>query len=147
MICQQFNLKALFPVNRLNAPVFDFVKQIDRVYRGLGIPALYGTLSILANKSVFFIGDRGTGKTRIIRLIPPIDRTETSKWDTFTLQELSNYCQQLSGNEKYLADKHLVFKVEEFSTLSDYHREIFLTVCSKIVLMVTIGTLQSTFDI
>lgn len=132
MMCQQFSLEPLFPVNRLNAPVFDFVKQIDQVYRGLGIPALYGTLSILANKNVFFIGDRGTGKTRIIKLILAIDGTETSKWDTFTLQELNHYYQQLSGKQKNLTDKHLVFKVEDFSTLSDYHREIFLTVCSKI---------------
>lgn len=131
-MCHQFNLETLFPVNRFNAPVFDFVKQIDQVYRGLGIPTLYGTLSILANKSVFFIGDRGTGKTRIIKLIPSIEGTETSKWDTFTLQELNYYCKELSGNQNLLTDNHLVFKVEDFSTLSDYHREIFLTVCSKI---------------
>jgi len=131
-MCPQTSLDFLFPVNRLNFPVFDFIKQVDQVYRGLGIPTLYGTLSILANKSVFFISDRGTGKTRIIKLIPPIDGTETSKWDTFTLEELSCYCQRLSEDQECLANKHLVFKVEEFSTLSDYHREIFLTVCSKI---------------
>jgi len=111
---------------------FDFINQIDWVYRGLGIPTLYGVLSILANKSVFFIGERGTGKTRTINLIPPIGGTEISKWDTFTLEELNRYCCKLAGELDYIENKHMVFKVEDFSTLSDYHREIFLTVCSKV---------------
>jgi len=33
-----------------------------------------------------------------------------------------------------LKAKNLVFKVKDFSTLSEYHREIFLTICSKISL-------------
>jgi len=126
------SLFRLFPVGRRPMEVFDFVKQIDVEYTGLGIPTLYGTLSILANKSVFFIGGRGTGKTRIIDLIPKIDGTEVQNWDTFTLGELNDYCYDLIDSEDYIANKHLVFKVQEFSTLSDYHREIFLTVCSKI---------------
>jgi len=116
--------------------VFDFINQIDRVYRGLGIPTLYGVLSILANKSVFFIGERGTGKTRTIKLTPQIDGTYLSKWDTFTYQELSNYCRSLidpSATTKIVENKHLVFKIEEFATFSDYHRELFLTVGSRII--------------
>jgi len=126
------NLKPLFPIGRCRMTVFDFTNQIDQVYRGLGIPTLYGVLSILANKSVFFIGERGTGKTRTINLIPPIGGTEISKWDTFTLEELNKYCCDLAGELDYIENKHMVFNVEDFSTLSDYHREIFLTVCSKV---------------
>jgi hypothetical protein len=127
------NLKPLFPINRFNFPVFDFIIQIDRVYRGLGIPTLYGVISILANKSVFFIGDRGTGKTRTIKLIPQIDGTYVSKWETFTYEELSNCCKSLTGSSEVVEDKHLVFKIEEFATFSDYHREMFLTVGSRLI--------------
>ena len=129
----QSDLEALFPVNRLNAPVFDFVKQIDKVYRGLGIPTLYGTLSILANKSVFFIGDSGTGKTRIVRTVPPIEGTYVRNCDAITMDELNQYCRKLSGELGYVDGKHLVFNIPEFSTLTKYHRENFLTVCSRLI--------------
>ena len=118
----------------------EFIEKLEGVYPGLGIPVLYGTLSILANKNVFYIGGRGTGKTRIINCIPEIEGTYSSKWDTFTLGELDILCSSFSNqvdDNKFLGnigvhDKHFVFKVEDFSTLSEYHREIFLTVCSKI---------------
>jgi len=113
--------------------VSDFINQIDLVYRGLGIPTLYGTLSILANKSVFFIGERGTGKTRTVKLIPSLKGTLASKWDTFTYQELSNFCKSLANSSKVVENKHLVFKIEEFATFTDYHRELFLTVGSKLI--------------
>ena len=129
------NLKLLFPIGRCRLTVFDFINQIDRVYRGLGIPTLYGVLSILANRSVFFIAGRGTGKTRTIKLVPPIPHTYVSKWDTLTYQELSNYCVKLIEHPliPIVKNKHLVFKVEEFATFSKYHKELFLTVGSKIV--------------
>lgn len=130
------NLKPLFPTGRCRITVWDFIKQIDQVYRGLGIPTLYGVLSILANKSVFFIGERGTGKTRTIKLVPRIEGTYVSKWDTFTYQELSAYCRSLinpSATTKIVENKHLAFKIEEFATFSDYHRELFLTVGSRII--------------
>ena len=131
------SLRYLFPRGRLPLSyVHDFIKQVESVYRGLGIPALYGTLSLLANKSVFFIGGRGIGKTRLINCIPDIKNVETSKWDTFTLGELDNLCAKYSDDSNSvfpgLSDKYFVFKVEDFSTLSEYHRTIFLTVCSKI---------------
>jgi hypothetical protein len=116
-----------------NATMNDFPKQIEAVYKGLGIPVLYGVLSVLANKSVFFIGGRGSGKTRIIKCIPEIEGYESCRWDTFTLGELDALCAFYSTDTSIgVTDKKFVFKVEEFSTLSEYHREIFLTVCSKI---------------
>lgn len=127
------NLKHLFPIDRFNFMIFDFINHIDQLYRGLGIPTLYGVLSILANKSVFFIGERGTGKTRTVKLIPSLEGTLVSKWDTFTYQELSNYCKPLAYSSKVVENKHLVFKIEEFATFSDYHRELFLTVGSKLI--------------
>ena len=120
-----------------NEDIHDFVVQVESVYRGLGIPVLYGFLSILANKNVFFIAGRGTGKTRTINCIPDIKGRESSKWDTFTLTELSNLCRKYSeptlhGSDPIVINKHFVFRIEDFSTLSEYHRMIFLTVCSKI---------------
>ena len=133
------SLKYLFP-SEGEMDFNNFIYQVEAIYKGLGIPVLYGTLSILANKNVFYIGGRGTGKTRIINCIPEIEGTYSSKWDTFTLGELDALCSSFSNqvdDNKFLGnigvhDKHFVFKVEDFSTLSEYHREIFLTVCSKI---------------
>jgi hypothetical protein len=114
------------------ASIHDFVTQVERTYRGLGLPVLYGTLSILANKSVFYVGGRGAGKTRTIKCIPNIQGTIASKWDAFTLDELNALCGQHIDGTDCVHDKHFVFKVGEFSTLSEYHREVFLTVCSSI---------------
>lgn len=133
------SLRYLFPSEE-EITLKQFIEKLEGVYPGLGIPVLYGTLSILANKNVFYIGGRGTGKTRIINCIPEIEGTYSSKWDTFTLGELDVLCSSFSNqvdDNKFLGnigvhDKHFVFKVEDFSTLSEYHREIFLTVCSKI---------------
>lgn len=120
--------------NTQNTAIHDFVAQVETIYKGLGLPVLYGTLSILANKSVLFISGRGSGKTRIIKSIPEIDEVYTKNWDSFTYGELSNHCETLEDNDLLgVNNKHLVFKVEEFSTLSEYHRQIFLSVCSKIV--------------
>lgn len=129
-------IKNLFLHSRIPTNHEDFIEQVESMYRGLGIPVLYGTLSVLANKSVFFIGGRGIGKTRLINCIPDIENVETSKWDTFTLGELDNLCSSYSDTNNSVfpgvCGKNFAFKVEDFSTLSEYHRDIFLTVCSKI---------------
>jgi hypothetical protein len=126
-------IKYLFQDEIEDVNINDFVFQIESVYKGLGIPTLYGALSVLANKNVFFIGGRGLGKTRLINCIPDFEDVETSKWDTFTFEELNNFCGEHEETEyEGIIGKHFGFKVEDFSTLSEYHREIFLTVCSKI---------------
>jgi len=104
----------------------DFIGPIENYYPGLGLPVFYGTLSVIAHKSVFFIADRGKGKTRVIKLVPDLPNTRTTNWDSFTLEGLDE-------NVGETIDQQLTWKVEEFSTLSDYHRSLFLTVCSKIV--------------
>jgi predicted transcriptional regulator len=106
--------------------ITDFLEQIELHYRGLGVPVLYGTLSILANKSVFFIAGRGQGKTRTVNSIPEIPNTSVSNWDSFTLQGLAMQIGQVK-------DTHLIWKVEEFGTLSKYHRRIFLDIVPKII--------------
>jgi len=118
------SLRNLFPIGRKPMDVYEFIGQVDNVYRGLGIPVLYGVLSILANKSVFYIAGRGSGKTRVINLIPEIQGTIQKKMDTFTLSQLGRY---------NLRDKHIVLKVEDFSSTSRYHRQTFLRVFSKII--------------
>lgn len=97
-------------------------------------------LSILANKSVFFIGGRGVGKTRVIRSIPKVPDHNETTFDSFTYDELDRLCHSLEPANNILTEdpqigarnEKLVFKVPEFSTLSQYHREIFLTVCSRV---------------
>jgi len=104
----------------------DFIHQIDQTYRGLGLPVLFGTLSILAHKSVFFLGGRGVGKTRVIKLTPDIPNTAVSNWDSFTLEGLDQDVGEAIGQD-------LIWKVEEFSTLSKYHRRIFVDIVPKII--------------
>lgn len=125
------NIKTSSESNQDTA-IHDFVVQVESVYKGLGLPVLYGTLSILANKSVFFTGGRGLGKTRAIKCIPNIQGTMASKTDAFTLDELNILCGKHINGTHSVHDKHFVFKVGEFSALSEYHKEIFLTVCSRI---------------
>jgi hypothetical protein len=128
-------LKYLFEPTVSKGVIENFVKSIESVYRGSGIPSLFGALSTLADKSVLFIGTRGTGKTRVINCIPDYEEeTITQKVDTFTYNELDTLVQKYSTDEFGIGVKnlHFVFKIEEFSALSEYHRGLFLTVCSKI---------------
>jgi hypothetical protein len=54
--------------------------------------------------------------------------------------ELDSLCKKIAGNIGFdsnyegVQDKNLVFKVKDFSTMGEYYREIFLTICSKISL-------------
>jgi len=136
------NIESIVPLGWLfdeDIRLDDFIKEIESTYKGLGVPVLYGVLSILANKNVFFIGGRGVGKTRIIQSIPDIGGIYSSNWDTFTYNELDNLCSRYSvqGFDPTpdligVRNKHFLFKVKDFSTLSEYHRQVFLTVCSRI---------------
>lgn len=111
--------------------VWDFIKKVDRMYRGCGIPALYGTLSVLANKSVAYIGIKGTGKGRTMKTIPKIQGTYEKYWHTLTYEETSNYCAKIIESEEEKKDKcvygkHLIWYTEDFNTFSQQHRRHFL---------------------
>jgi hypothetical protein len=128
-------LKYLFENEKVTKSIESYVNQIEVIYRGLGIPSLFGALSILADKSVLYIGVRGIGKTRVINCIPDFEEeTITQKVDTFTYNELDLLVQKYSDDDLGIGvkNKHFVFKVVEFSALSEYHRGLFLTVCCKI---------------
>ncbi|MHA2052841.1 MAG: hypothetical protein ACW99F_04500 [Candidatus Hodarchaeales archaeon] len=73
-----YNLRFLLYPDEQNATIDDFILEVESKYRGLGIPTLYGTLSILANKSVLYIAGRGIGKTRVIRSMQ-----KAFKWSRF----------------------------------------------------------------
>ena len=113
-------------VKLLDDRILDFISPIDKTYRGLGIPTLYGALSILANRSVFFIGTRASGKSRTIKSVPEVKDTFEQSWDSFTLQGLA----MRVGKR---ANQHLVWKIDEFGTFSKYHRRLFLDVVPKII--------------
>lgn len=133
--CQFICVKAASVTPEIPKAVTSFTNQVDRVFRGLGRPVFYNLLSEIANKSVFIIGDRGTGKTRTIVETPVLDGCIGKNWFSFTYEELGNFCFANFEEEGQteLKGKNLVFKVPELSSFSEYHREILLTVISTII--------------
>lgn len=109
-------------VNRLE----NFCKQIDQKYKGLGIPTLFGTLSVMCGKSVVYVGAMGTGKTTTIDLTPTPQNTLLSSWDSFTLNELSTKVGTAHN-------KSLFWKFPEWNSLSEYHRKNFMRIIPSII--------------
>lgn len=126
------------PLNQISPSipktVTEFTNKIDRVYRGLGRPILFNVLSVLANKSVLLIGNRGFGKTLAIKQTPIPHGYLVKNWDSFTFDQLNSFCRK-NRDEGFngILGRHLVFKIEEISALQQYHRELLLTVISKII--------------
>ena len=114
----------------------EFTDKVDKVYRGLGRPVLFNFLATVANKSVFNIADRGMGKTRIGEIIPELPSPEviTKVWDSFTYDELNDFCRENYDNEAdALIGRKLNFIVPELSMFSEHQRNMFLTVIAKII--------------
>lgn len=112
---------------KIPSKVLTFVRRIDKTHKGLGLPILFSHISVLAQKSVFFIADVGVGKGTIINATQKIrDKADMQKWDTVTLRLLAKRI-------GVCRNAILLWKIEEWSTLSQYHREQFLTVISKVI--------------
>ena len=86
-------------------------------------------LSVLANHSVFNIGSPGRGKTHMIFSIiencKALPNTAIENWNSVTYYELVEKIGQ-----KF--NQTLLWTVEEWSMLSDYHRELLMAIASKI---------------
>lgn len=111
-----------------------FTQQIDCVYKGLGRPVLYNTLSQISGCSAIILGDVGTGKTASIKLVPQLNGVIYKNFDSFTYAELSDFCKEnLSHGEKSLTARKIFATIEELSVLSTYARDLLLQVVSKII--------------
>ena len=122
------------PEIKIPSVVNDFTNRVDSVFRGLGRPLLYNYLSVMANKSVFMLGLRGTGKTRVIRETPHLALQLRKNWDSFTYDELDSFCfNNILNSGTCLTERKILFKIEELSDLAEYHRGLLLTVISKII--------------
>lgn len=86
-------------------------------------------LSVLANQSVFNIASSGKCKTHIIFSISEACKTipdlVINNWNAVTYYEL---VQKIS----LLIEKRLLWTVEEWSMLTDYHRELLMAIASKV---------------
>lgn len=108
------------------------IKQIEPTHKGLGIPILYCNLSILSNVSNILIGEKGQGKTRVVKSVKTPSQENSIQLDTATMKEI---ILKLNGgdNVKKLRDQNIFCSIEDFTTLSSHHKEVFLGWFSKII--------------
>jgi len=103
---------------------------VELTHKGLGVPILFVILSILGKQSVFLIGSSGSGKSRVIEGIINAFRRDPHwlihNWNSMSMYELVSALGQVQG-------KNLLWTVEEWSMLEEYHRESILKVGSKII--------------
>lgn len=105
------------------------IRSIESTHRGLGVPESFNILSIVANHSVFNVASSGSGKTHMIYSIvqqcQKFPNADVQNWNSMTYYELLERI-----GVKF--NKKLIWTVEEWSMLSDYHRETLLAISSKI---------------
>lgn len=104
------------------------IKQIEQTHKGLGIPILFGIIAILGKISVLYVGEIGTGKGTAIRSIKAVSVKQRYDFsmNAITLSELVSQIGVCSN-------EIMLWRFPEWSTLSKYHRELFLTVGAHII--------------
>lgn len=104
------------------------IKQIERTHRGLGIPILFGDYCVVGGISPMYIGEVGTGKGTAIKAISRnhVKPMYDVNMNSVTLTQLAHKIASVKGET-------LIWRFPEWSTLSKYHRELFLTVGSHII--------------
>jgi hypothetical protein len=96
---------------------------------GLGVPLAFSLLSVLANQSEFIIASTGSGKTKIIESIcENCIKLPNSKIDDWA--SMAYY--QLIERIGVIHNKNLIWTVQEWSNLSEYHRETLLSIASRV---------------
>lgn len=104
------------------------IRQIDSSHKGLGIYLVLNQLCLNAQKSVFNIAPSGSGKKILINSVKSPNGTNADlKWDTITATALVNRLQNLAPFSK------MIWRIEEFGTLTDNHRKALLSIGSKII--------------
>jgi len=105
------------------------IKQVEATHRGIGVPLSFNILSVLAGQSVFNVASSGKCKTHMIystvdgcKVIPNMT---INNWNAMTYYELV----EKIGLQ---INKTLLWTVEEWSMLSDYHRELLMAIASKV---------------
>lgn len=105
------------------------IREIESTHRGLGVPLSFNLLSVLAKHSVFNIASPGKGKTHIIFSIingcAELSDTIINNWNAMTYYELVEKLPSVSN-------KTLLWTVEEWSMLTEHHRELLMAIGSKI---------------
>ncbi len=111
------------------------IKQVESTHRGLGIPLSFNLLCVFANQSTFDVGSSGKGKTHMIFAINDalefakkagiVQNIKIDNWNSVTYYELLERIGMKMGQT-------LVWTVEEWSMLSDYHRELLMAISSKV---------------
>jgi hypothetical protein len=103
------------------------IKQIEATHKGLGVPTQFGNVCVTAGISQLYVGEVGTGKGTAIRSITnPFLSAYDMNLNSVTLTELVHRI-------GHVQSETLVWRFPEWSTLSKYHRELFLTVGSQII--------------
>ena len=105
------------------------MRDIEATHKGLGASILWGDIGFLGKISTMYIADKGKGKgTTISSIKTGLPENLDMIIDNLTMSELGN------KNELQLCrDKTLVWRIKEWSTMSPYNRELFLTVGAKII--------------
>src|SRR3972149_10192573 len=105
------------------------IKQVDTTHRGLGIYLTLVQLCINADRSIILIAPSGSGKKVLINgfktpstITPEFD----IEWDAMTASELAKRI-------GFLRDQKMLWRIEEFSTLTEFHRKSLMTIGAKII--------------
>lgn len=120
------------------------IKQIERTHSGCGIPMLFGNICNLANVSAFYIGEKAIGKGTVISNIKPIGVKPRFDMNLNTLN-LTTMFSKLGIKEDLangmvpenadsgVKDEKMLWRIDEWSTLQEYHRNLFLTIGAELI--------------
>ena len=108
--------------------ILSIAKQIERTHHGLGLPIAFGDICVLAKTSLMYVGEKAIGKSTSIKSIKGLNILEAwdMPMDTMTLTELV-------GRIGTVDNGNILWRIKDWSTLSPYHRQVFLTVGSQII--------------
>ena len=105
------------------------IKQVDTTHRGLGIYLILVQLCVNADRSIIVIAPSGSGKKVLVngfKTPSTINQEQDIKWDSVTATQLVNRI-------GFLHDAKMLWRIEEFGTLTDFHRKTLMTIGSKII--------------
>jgi hypothetical protein len=106
------------------------IKPVELTHKGLGVPTLFEVLSIIGGSPLFILASSGFGKTKlqegVIEAVKTLPGLMVNNWNSMSYYELVESIGQV-------INKKLLWTVEEWSMLSDYHRETLLAIGAKVI--------------